>query len=111
MKAWILTDLGRPRRRLLACLSAVSVVAVTVGTYQLINSPRVQAAVNGNIDFTASLTRMDGFGFCEHFSRAAIMNGQKGETPANAARLIDLLFSRESGAGISILRLGITAGT
>jgi len=47
---------------------------------------------------------IDGFGFCEAFQRAhAIYN----LPPAQQTQVLDLLFSTTSGAGLSILRVGL----
>lgn len=61
----------------------------------------------GTVDFGADRQHIDGFGFSEAFQRAAWMNGLLGLTPANQQRVLDLLLNPETGAGFSILRLGI----
>ncbi|MGE5489235.1 MAG: PxKF domain-containing protein [bacterium] len=61
------------------------------------------------MDFSTNLTRIDGFGFSEAFQRATIMRGDYGLTPENQRKILDLLFDTETGAGLSILRLGIGA--
>ncbi|MQS08709.1 hypothetical protein FNX48_016420 [Streptomyces sp. IF17] len=54
------------------------------------------------------LRRIDGFGFCEAFQRARVMR----ELPEGPRReVLDLLMSRRTGAGLSILRLGIGSST
>ncbi|SDT08346.1 ricin-type beta-trefoil lectin domain protein [Actinoplanes derwentensis] len=54
-----------------------------------------------------SCSPIDGFGFSEHFGRATIMHGSEGLSAQRQREVLDLLLSRTSGAGLSILRLGI----
>jgi len=65
------------------------------------------AAPGGSIDFAKNLQRIDGFGTCQAFQRAALMRGLFGLRPERQREVLDLLFSREKGAGLSILRLGV----
>jgi glucuronoarabinoxylan endo-1,4-beta-xylanase len=60
-----------------------------------------------DVDFGSRHQRMDGFGFCQAFQRADIMHGARGLPEASRREVLDLLFSRDRGAGLSILRLGI----
>lgn len=64
------------------------------------------ATVNGSTTYQP----IDGFGFSEHFGRAAVMNGSQGLSAQHQRELLDLLLSRTTGAGLSILRLGIDSG-
>lgn len=66
--------------------------------------PPVEA---GSIDFTRNLQHIDGFGFSETFQRAAAMNGLFGLPEEKQREVVDLLLNPETGAGLSILRLGI----
>ncbi|MGE5487109.1 MAG: glycoside hydrolase family 30 protein [bacterium] len=84
-------------------LSAV----VPAALWLLSIAPAVSAAPAGSIDFETNLTRIDGFGTCQAFQRAALMRGLFGLSKANQREVLDLLFSREKGAGLSILRLGV----
>ncbi|KAH8651527.1 glycoside hydrolase superfamily [Tricladium varicosporioides] len=63
-----------------------------------------QAAVAITVDPTKQYQPIDGFGFSEAFQRAnTIVN-----LPADKQRkALDLLFNRTSGAGMTILRIGI----
>jgi glucosylceramidase len=61
----------------------------------------------GSVDFGADLQHLDGFGFSQAFQRAAAMNGLFGLTPEHQQEVLDLLLNPETGAGFSILRLGI----
>src|SRR5688572_6887363 len=65
------------------------------------------------IDFHRKLQPIDGFGFSMAFQRANILNGfvppdqTVGLTPEHTAEMVDLMFNRRTGMGLSILRLGI----
>jgi glucosylceramidase len=61
----------------------------------------------GSIDFRDELQAIDGFGFSQAFQRADWMRGARGLTPEHQREVLDLLLDRETGAGLSILRLGI----
>ena len=61
----------------------------------------------GRVDFGADLQPIDGFGFAQAFQRAAVINGLLGLTPENQRRVVDLLLNPETGAGFSIMRMGI----
>jgi glucosylceramidase len=61
----------------------------------------------GRVDFGADLQHIEGFGFSQAFQRAAVMNGLFGLTPEHQQEVLDLLLNPETGAGFSILRLGI----
>ncbi len=60
-----------------------------------------------SVDFGTEHQRIDGFGFSQAFQRAAVMNGLNGLTPEHQREVLDLLLDPETGAGFSILRLGI----
>ncbi|MFD0366363.1 glycoside hydrolase [Streptomyces sp. NPDC127114] len=63
------------------------------------------------IDFRAALQPIDGFGFSMAFQRADLLHGARGLGPAKRREVLDLLFSKDKGAGLSILRLGIGSST
>ncbi|MCW2915713.1 MAG: Ricin lectin [Actinomycetia bacterium] len=65
------------------------------------------AAAADRIDFGRALQPIDGFGFSEAFQRATLMQGARGLTPQAQREVLGLLLDRRSGAGLSILRLGI----
>src|SRR5689334_19217158 len=50
---------------------------------------------------------MDGFGVSTAFQRASLIHGARGLSAQHQKELLDLLFSRDTGAGLSMLRLGI----
>jgi len=49
----------------------------------------------------------DGMGFSEAFQRGTQIYGAGGLSAANTSRVLDLLYSNENGAGMTILRNGI----
>jgi glucosylceramidase len=65
------------------------------------------------IDGSITHQHIDGFGFSEAFGRSAVMHGSQGLSAQHQREVADLLLSPSSGAGLSILRLGIgsTAGS
>ncbi|MGW3123136.1 glycoside hydrolase family 30 protein [Streptomyces sp. NPDC001107] len=68
------------------------------------------AATTATINSSTTYQPIDGFGFSEHFGRAAIMNGSQGLSAQHQKEILDLLLNRSTGAGLSILRLGIDSG-
>ncbi|MBE3041510.1 hypothetical protein IMZ48_02795 [Candidatus Bathyarchaeota archaeon] len=65
-------------------------------------SPRQGATIN--VDLAKTFQTMDGFGASEAFQRAVTMQ-RLSETEQR--KFLDLMFSQETGAGLSILRNGI----
>lgn len=63
------------------------------------------------VDFRTALQPIDGFGFSMAFQRADLLHGARGLSPAKQREVLDLLLSRDKGAGLSILRLGIGSST
>jgi len=63
------------------------------------------------ISFHERLQSIDGLGFAEPFQRATLLRGDRGLSPASTQAILDLLFDRESGAGASIVRIGIGSST
>jgi glucuronoarabinoxylan endo-1,4-beta-xylanase len=66
--------------------------------------PVCAAAQTGTVDFTTSNQQIEGFGFSDAFGEA---NSLKLLSPANQTTILDLLYNRQTGAGFSMLRLGI----
>ncbi|MDX8035716.1 glycoside hydrolase family 30 beta sandwich domain-containing protein [Lentzea sp. BCCO 10_0856] len=82
--------------------------AVAVSALLLLSSPVVPAAATtATVDVARKHQRIDGFGFSEAFGRAEIMHGSQGLSAPKQREILDLLLSRTSGAGMSVLRLGI----
>jgi glucosylceramidase len=100
-------------------LSVAALAAAAVAVVGLPPSAAAQdaaaggAAPGGSIDFADRRQPIDGFGFSMAFQRAALLDGlvppdqTVGITPENRDEMVDLMFNRETGAGLSILRLGI----
>lgn len=61
----------------------------------------------GQVHFGHRHQSIDGFGISQAFQRAAAMNGVFGLTPEHQREVVDLLWDKRTGAGLSILRLGI----
>ncbi|MFD5324910.1 glycoside hydrolase [Streptomyces sp. NPDC127092] len=74
-------------------------------------APSAVASAPSVIDFRAALQPIDGFGFSMAFQRADLLHGARGLGPAKRREVLDLLFSKDKGAGLSILRLGIGSST
>jgi glucosylceramidase len=63
-----------------------------------------------NVDFSLDLQRIDGFGAAFAFQKGNLIHGSLGLTPENQEKLVELLFSPQTGIGLSIVRLGIGSG-
>ncbi|WP_329339904.1 hypothetical protein OG866_31385 [Streptomyces sp. NBC_00663] len=83
---------------------------LAVGSTSAAHPPTTAATTTATVDGSAVHQPIDGFGFSEHFGRAEIMHGSQGLPAAKQRELLDLLLSRTTGAGLSILRLGIDSG-
>src|ERR1700733_7460919 len=58
----------------------------------------------GTVDFTSPLQHVEGFGTSDAFGEAASLR----KLPAaSQTQILNLLYSRQTGAGLSMLRLGI----
>ncbi|RKN03455.1 glycoside hydrolase family 30 protein [Streptomyces radicis] len=77
--------------------------SATAGAETAGGTPRA----SGSVDFGDERQLIDGFGISQAFQRADIMNGAPGLTPEHQREVLDLLFDTGTGAGLSILRLGI----
>ena len=86
---------------------AALLTAVGLGTA---GAPSAYAATSATIDGSLTYQSIDGFGFSEHFGRADIMHGSQGLSAQKQREILDLLLNRSTGAGLSILRLGIDSG-
>lgn len=59
------------------------------------------------VDASKTYQTFDGMGFSEAFQRCKIIYGSDGLSPSNTEKVLDLLFSNTTGAGLTILRNGI----
>jgi glucosylceramidase len=89
----------------LVTLALVTLALAALGTGGTAAGGTVSGS--GSVDFRGTLQRIDGFGFSEAFQRAAVLHGLFGLTPQAQKEVLGLLFSTKTGAGLSILRLGI----
>ncbi|GAB2976132.1 hypothetical protein GCM10023080_045920 [Streptomyces pseudoechinosporeus] len=100
-------------RRLRKWTLTSTAVLLTVAGATAATPPEVTAitaATTATIDGSTRLQPIDGFGFSEHFGRADIMRGSQGLSAQKQREVLDLLLSPSTGAGLSILRLGIDSG-
>ncbi|BBJ44046.1 hypothetical protein SSPO_067640 [Streptomyces antimycoticus] len=83
--------------------------ALAAALIPLTTSPATaeQPGGDGTVDFGQHLQPIDGFGFSQAFQRADVMHGAQGLTPRHQREVLDLLLNRATGAGLSILRLGV----
>lgn len=88
--------------------AATAVVAVAaMGAVVLVAGQRAAfAASAATINGSSVLQPIDGFGFSEAFGRT---NAIRAMSAQNQQQVLDLLFSPTSGAGMNILRLGISS--
>lgn len=94
----------------LTALTTVVMLALTMqGAADPARPPAHPAPVG--VDFRAALQPIDGFGFSMAFQRADLLHGARGLSPAKRREVLDLLLSKDKGAGLSILRLGIGSST
>ncbi|MBO0774890.1 MAG: hypothetical protein J2P34_01140 [Actinobacteria bacterium] len=97
--------------RLLTAGALLAAMAVAGGSAVAAGPAQAAGAATGGVPVTVNggtrYQHIDGFGFSEAFQRANILHGSLGLSPANQRRVLDLLFSTASGAGFSIVRLGI----
>jgi glucuronoarabinoxylan endo-1,4-beta-xylanase len=99
----------RSVRRLSVVASASAAVLALAASLTAgpLSAASTAAGTGGTAGFGAALQPIDGFGFSAAFQRAALIHGLQGLPPAQQRQVLDLLFSRTKGAGLSIVRLGI----
>jgi glucuronoarabinoxylan endo-1,4-beta-xylanase len=95
------------RRRWYGAAAVATLVSIAALT--MLPPQPAYAESSGTIDAGNVLQPIDGFGFSEFFGRSAIMNGSQGLSAPHQQEILDLLLSPTSGAGLSILRLGIAS--
>jgi glucuronoarabinoxylan endo-1,4-beta-xylanase len=98
----------RVRRMALVLAAVCSMCATSRPQNPPPPGPAMQRAAIGSVDFASSLQTVTGFGFSEAFGQAEELH----KLPADRQReVLDLLLRRDTGAGLTMLRLGIDAGT
>jgi glucuronoarabinoxylan endo-1,4-beta-xylanase len=89
-------------------VTSLAVLLTTAGITA--GAPPTEVAASATVDGSTRHQPIDGFGISEHFGRAEIMRGSQGLPPERQREILDLLFSKNTGVGLSILRLGIDSG-
>ncbi|MGW3644765.1 glycoside hydrolase family 30 protein [Streptomyces sp. NPDC000878] len=97
-------------RTLRKCTVMSLAVLMTAAGFTAAGTSGAWAATSATINGSTTYQPIDGFGFSEHFGRAAVMNGSQGLSAQRQKEILDLLLNRSTGAGLSILRLGIDSG-
>ncbi|WP_406068059.1 cellulose binding domain-containing protein [Micromonospora sp. NBC_01638] len=87
-------------------LAAAAVPLICAGAAVVLHQPQAYAATTATIDGTTSYQPIDGFGISEAFGRTSVIRSM---STTNQQQVLDLLFSRSTGAGLSILRNGISS--
>jgi glucosylceramidase len=86
--------------------SATALAAVAITSAVVLGHAPASAATTATIDGGTVLQPIDGFGFSEAFGRTGVIRSL---SATNQQQVLDLLFSRTTGAGMSILRNGISS--
>ncbi|GCE50361.1 O-glycosyl hydrolase [Thermosporothrix hazakensis] len=92
-------------------LLLLTVALLIVGVSVIEPSRTASAAALATINGAKKYQTIDGFGISEAFGAASDMHGASGLSPANQQKVLDLLFSPTTGAGLSILRNIIPSDT
>ncbi|HKT02136.1 MAG TPA: glycoside hydrolase family 30 beta sandwich domain-containing protein [Rugosimonospora sp.] len=87
-------------------LAAAVATAITGVTTVVMLGSAAYAASAATINGASVLQQIDGFGFSSAFARA---NTIRSLSAANQRQVLDLLFSPTTGAGLDILRLGVSS--
>ncbi len=93
-------------RRITLALSAAAVVALGASSLIALDRSTAYAASTATINGSSVLQPIDGFGFSEAFGRTNVIRAMSTQ---NQQQVLDLLFSPTTGAGMNILRLGISS--
>lgn len=88
-----------------AGLAVVMATSVAIGLAG-VGVPSAWAASTATINGSTSYQPIDGFGFSEAFGRTSLIRSMSTQ---NQQQVLDLLFSPTNGAGLSILRNGISS--
>jgi glucosylceramidase len=91
-------------------VTSLAVLMTTAGVTAAASPADTRADASATVDGSTRHQPIDGFGISEHFGRAEIMRGSQGLPAQSQREILDLLFSRTTGVGLSILRLGIDSG-
>jgi glucosylceramidase len=91
-------------------VTSLAVLMTTAGITAGASPADTRADASATVNGSTRHQPIDGFGISEHFGRAEIMRGSQGLPAQRQREILDLLFSRSTGVGLSILRLGIDSG-
>ncbi|GAA2660385.1 glycoside hydrolase family 30 beta sandwich domain-containing protein [Paractinoplanes durhamensis] len=92
----------RVARRVLAAALPLLCAGAVVAMQQ----SHAYAATTATVDAATTYQPIEGFGFSQAFARTAPIRAL---SEANQKQVLDLIFSRDTGAGLSILRNGISS--
>jgi glucosylceramidase len=101
-------------REVVVCMAvsaAVLTVAATPAGADPADAAGTGPAGGDAISFRHRLQPIDGLGFASPFQRSTLIRGDRGLSPQSTREILDLLFDRRTGAGSSILRIGIGSST
>jgi glucuronoarabinoxylan endo-1,4-beta-xylanase len=105
-------------RGAIICVVASATVLAIAGTPASATPTGVGATAAGGpetggnvVSFRHRLQDIDGLGFAVAFQRATLIRGDRGLSPESSRAVLDLLLNRETGAGASIVRIGIGSST
>jgi len=77
---------------------------ISLPVVALLLVPAASAQLTGTVNFTSKLQQIDGFGVAATFGRPTYIETATGSLPAST---IDMMFNPTTGAGITMLRMGI----
>jgi glucuronoarabinoxylan endo-1,4-beta-xylanase len=70
----------------------------------LLTPAALTQTLTGTVNFTSQLQQIDGFGVAATFGRPTYIQTATGSLPS---QIVDLFFNPQTGAGISMLRMGV----
>jgi glucuronoarabinoxylan endo-1,4-beta-xylanase len=94
---------GRGHTRPYFAVSSAVLVVSFFAAMQTVGVQSAPAQSSGTVDFTTHLQPIDGFGFADPFGRSGYVE----QSPAVRDAIVDQFFNPVTGAGASILRIGI----
>ncbi len=97
------------RRATIGVVMVATLVTATFVTLHFAAPAHAASAVS--IDGKVHYQEIDGFGGADAFLTSSLIHGSSGLTPAQTQAILDDLFSRQTGAGFSIVRNEIGALT
>jgi glucuronoarabinoxylan endo-1,4-beta-xylanase len=77
---------------------------VPLALSMLLTPAALAQTLTGTVNFTSTLQQIDGFGVAATFGRPTYIETATGNLPS---QIVDLMFNPQTGAGISMLRMGV----